>query len=68
VTGLVIGARTEEQLSDNLAAADLALSADDRSGLDAASVEPLAYPFWHQAMTAADRLGPSDRTLVDQAR
>jgi aryl-alcohol dehydrogenase-like predicted oxidoreductase len=68
VTGLVIGARTEEQLTDNLAAVDLVLPADERAKLDAASVEPLAYPFWHQAMTAADRLGPADRTLLDQAR
>jgi aryl-alcohol dehydrogenase-like predicted oxidoreductase len=37
VTSLVIGARTEAQLADNLAAADLVLEADERAALDKAS-------------------------------
>ena len=57
VTSVVIGARTEEQLADNLAAADFELSADERARLDAISAPPLLYPYWHQAKTAADRLG-----------
>jgi aryl-alcohol dehydrogenase-like predicted oxidoreductase len=60
VTSLVIGARTTEQLRDNLAAAELRLSEDDLSRLEAVSAEPMRYPFWHQAATAADRLGPAD--------
>jgi len=64
VTSLVIGARREEQLLDNLAAADLELSADERARLDAISAPPLLYPYWHQAKTAADRLGEADLTLL----
>jgi aryl-alcohol dehydrogenase-like predicted oxidoreductase len=64
VTSLVIGARREEQLLDNLAAAELALSADERARLDAISAPPLLYPYWHQAKTAADRLGEADLSLV----
>ena len=64
VTSLVIGARTDEQLADNLAAASLTLSADDRAQLDAASAPPLIYPYWHQAKTARDRLSPADLTLL----
>jgi aryl-alcohol dehydrogenase-like predicted oxidoreductase len=64
VTSLVIGARTDEQLADNLAAADLALTDDERSQLDAASAPPLIYPYWHQAKTARDRLSPADLTLL----
>jgi aryl-alcohol dehydrogenase-like predicted oxidoreductase len=64
VASLVIGARTEEQLEDNLAAAELVLSADERARLDAVSAPPLLYPYWHQAKTAADRLSPADRTLL----
>jgi aryl-alcohol dehydrogenase-like predicted oxidoreductase len=60
VSTVVIGARTDEQLADNLAAADLALSDDERARLDAVSAPPLLYPFWHQAQNAADRLGPAD--------
>jgi aryl-alcohol dehydrogenase-like predicted oxidoreductase len=64
VTSLVIGARTEEQLADNLAAADLELSAEERARLDELSAPPLIYPHWHQAKTAADRLGPADRAWL----
>ena len=37
VTSLIVGARTEEQLADNLAAANLELSADEIARLDAVS-------------------------------
>ena len=57
MTSLIVGARTEEQLADNLAAAELELTADERARLDELSAPPLLYPFWHQAATAADRLG-----------
>ncbi|WP_432560960.1 aldo/keto reductase [Kineococcus sp. SYSU DK003] len=64
VTSLVVGARTEEQLADNLAAADLVLSGDERARLDAVSAVPLRYPHWHQAATAKDRLSAADLTLL----
>jgi aryl-alcohol dehydrogenase-like predicted oxidoreductase len=64
VTSLVIGARTSEQLADNLAAADLVLDDDERSRLDEVSALPLNYPYWHQANTASDRLSPADLTLL----
>ena len=64
VTSLVIGAKTAGQFADNLAAADLALTADERSRLDKASEPPLIYPYWHQAKTARDRLSPADLTLL----
>jgi len=64
VSSLVVGARTDEQLADNLAAAQLELSADERVRLDAMSAPPLIYPHWHQAKTAADRLGPADRAWL----
>jgi aryl-alcohol dehydrogenase-like predicted oxidoreductase len=64
VTSLVIGARTDEQLADNLAAADLVLSEDEHARLEAISRPPLLYPYWHQRNTAADRLSEADRTLI----
>ena len=64
VTTLVIGARTSEQLADNLAAADLRLTDAEREQLDKASAPPLIYPYWHQAKTASDRLSPADLTLL----
>ncbi len=64
VTSLVIGAKTTEQLADNLAAADLALTAGERTRLDEVSAVPLIYPYWHQAKTARDRLSAADLTLL----
>jgi aryl-alcohol dehydrogenase-like predicted oxidoreductase len=60
VTSLIVGARTDEQLADNLACVDLELSPAERSRLDQVSLEPLRYPHWHQRNTSSDRLGPAD--------
>ena len=64
VTSVIVGARTEEQLADNLAAADLTLSDDELARLDDVSAEPLRYPYWHQAKTSGDRLSPADLSLL----
>jgi aryl-alcohol dehydrogenase-like predicted oxidoreductase len=64
VATLVIGARDEAQLRDNLAAAGLELAGDERARLGAVSAPPLLYPYWHQANTAADRLSPADLSLL----
>jgi len=64
VTSVIIGGRTEEQFRDSLAAADLALSAEERQRLDKVSELPLLYPYWHQAKWAKDRLSPPDLTLL----
>ncbi len=66
VTSLVIGARTSEQLADNLKSADLILTSDERAALDQVSAPDLIYPHWHQAKTAADRLGPADLAVLRQ--
>jgi aryl-alcohol dehydrogenase-like predicted oxidoreductase len=49
VSSLVIGARTAEQLRQNLGAVGWNLSAGQIARLDQASVKPVAYPYWHQA-------------------
>jgi aryl-alcohol dehydrogenase-like predicted oxidoreductase len=64
VSSVIVGARTDEQLADNLAAASLRLSDDQRALLDAASAPPLLYPYWHQAKTARDRLSAADLSLL----
>jgi aryl-alcohol dehydrogenase-like predicted oxidoreductase len=65
IVSLIIGARTDEQLADNLAAAELQLSGEERARLEAVSRPPLIYPHWHQAKTASDRLGPADLALLE---
>lgn len=65
VASLVIGARTDAQLADNLKAAELKLSAEEVAKLEAISRPPLLYPYWHQKSTASDRLSAADRVLID---
>jgi len=64
VTSVIVGARTDEQLADNLAAADLELSAEETARLEKVSRPPLIYPHWHQAKTASDRLSKADVSLL----
>jgi aryl-alcohol dehydrogenase-like predicted oxidoreductase len=64
VASLVIGARNEAQLLDNLASAELVLSAEERKMLDDVSQSPLPYPYWHQRNTVSSRLGAADLALI----
>jgi len=59
VDTVIIGARNEEQLRDNLASASWALSDAEVQRLDEVSGLPLPYPYWHQQKFAADRNPPA---------
>ncbi len=48
VATVIIGARNEEQLKQNLGAVGWALTPAQIAKLDAASAVPLTYPYWHQ--------------------
>jgi aryl-alcohol dehydrogenase-like predicted oxidoreductase len=48
VSTLIVGARNEEQLKQNLGAIGWELSKEQIAKLDAASEVPLTYPYWHQ--------------------
>jgi len=64
VASVIVGARTEAQLKENLGAADVKLTADERARLDKVSAPPLLYPYWHQREVASDRLGAADLSLL----
>ena len=55
VTTIIIGAKTMEQLDDNLAAAGLQLTAEEVSKLDAVSALPPEYPGWMLERQGAER-------------
>lgn len=55
VATLIIGARSEEQLRQNLGAIGWKLTSAQIARLDAASTVPLPYPYWHQRGTFSDR-------------
>jgi aryl-alcohol dehydrogenase-like predicted oxidoreductase len=48
VSNIVVGARNEEQLRQNLGAVGWSLSAEQMERLDAVSRRTPAYPYWHQ--------------------
>ena len=48
VATVIIGARNEEQLRQNLGAVGWDLNPEQVARLDEASATPLAYPYWHQ--------------------
>ena len=55
VSSVIIGARNEEQLRQNLGAAGWSLTADQVAALDKASELQPAYPYWHQRKFFAGR-------------
>ncbi|HVZ84787.1 MAG TPA: aldo/keto reductase [Terracidiphilus sp.] len=48
VSSIILGARNEEQLKQNLGAVGWNLTAEQVAKLDAASAVQPAYPYWHQ--------------------
>ena len=55
VASVIMGARTEEQLRQNLGAVGWRLAPEHVARLDAASAVPMPYPYWHQQGVAPER-------------
>ena len=55
VTSIIIGAKTVEQLDDNIAATTLALTAEEVKTLDEVSALTAEYPAWMEVRQGADR-------------
>jgi aryl-alcohol dehydrogenase-like predicted oxidoreductase len=66
VSSLVVGARTEAQLKDSLAAASLTLTEAEIKAIEDAGRPNQPYPYWHQCWSAAERLGPADLAMQAQ--
>ena len=60
VSTVIVGARNEEQLRQNLGAADWKLTPEQIARLDAASQMQPAYPYWHQRGFAERNPPPVD--------
>lgn len=59
VDTVIVGARNEAQLRDNLAAATWKISDEEVERLDQVSAIALPYPHWHQQKFAAERNPPA---------
>lgn len=55
ITTIIIGARNEQQLKDNLGAVGWSLTEEETRRLEKASDVPENYPYWHQHLYAGDR-------------
>ena len=58
VTSVIIGARSMDQLKDNIAASSVNLSPEDMAALDAVSALPAEYPGWMLALQGKYRAVP----------
>jgi aryl-alcohol dehydrogenase-like predicted oxidoreductase len=61
ISSVIVGARNEEQLKQNLGAFGWSLTTEHMKALDTASAVPVAYPYWHQRQAMPDRV-PLPRT------
>jgi aryl-alcohol dehydrogenase-like predicted oxidoreductase len=55
VSSVIVGARNEEQLRQNLGAAGWNLTPAQVAALDKASQQQIAYPYWHQRLFFSGR-------------
>lgn len=55
VSSVIVGARNEEQLKQNLGAVGWNLTAAQVAELDKASQQQIAYPYWHQRLFFSGR-------------
>lgn len=56
VTSIIVGARTPEQLADNLEAASLELTEEQLAAIDAVSALPQEYPAWMEERQSRHRV------------
>ncbi|MBV8847158.1 MAG: aldo/keto reductase [Bryobacterales bacterium] len=68
VSTVIIGAKTIEQLDDNLESTELVLTADQLASLDKVSALTPEYPGWMVHRMAANRRPPPKRTRLSSAR
>jgi aryl-alcohol dehydrogenase-like predicted oxidoreductase len=62
VTSVIIGAKNQEQLLDNIAATELELSPEQLQAISNASALPSEYPQWMLSRQSADRAGQVEGT------
>ena len=55
VSSVIIGAKTPEQLADNLKTTSWEMTADEVARLDALSAPPRVYPYWMLERMVQDR-------------
>jgi aryl-alcohol dehydrogenase-like predicted oxidoreductase len=68
IANVIIGARDEQQLRQNLGTVGWNLTAEQVAKLDAASETPKTYPYWHQSFFTERNPFPADLPKAMAAR
>jgi aryl-alcohol dehydrogenase-like predicted oxidoreductase len=63
VSSVIVGARDELQLKDNLATASWELTSEEVGRLDDVSARTLPYPYWHQQTYNTERVAQSSASM-----
>ena len=65
---IVIAARNEEQLKENIASFDIQLTKEEQDKIEAVARPVPIYPLWHRAMSAPEMGSPSEITYLNGYR
>jgi aryl-alcohol dehydrogenase-like predicted oxidoreductase len=65
---VVLGARNEHQLRENLAAVSIKLTQEQHDRIEVVARPAPIYPYWHRAMHAIERATPSEAEYLRQHR
>ncbi|WP_460682140.1 aldo/keto reductase [Nesterenkonia populi] len=65
VHNVAVAARNTDQLEDLLGCSEVELTEEDAREIDDAGRPGLAYPFWHQADMASERLDTASASIVE---
>ncbi|WP_311970786.1 aldo/keto reductase [Pseudomonas baltica] len=68
ITSLIVGARTEEHLRDNLAAVDLQLTEAQTSRIESVTRRQPLYPYWHRFTAGIDRFDKAEQPFLAEHR
>jgi aryl-alcohol dehydrogenase-like predicted oxidoreductase len=68
VSSVILGARTEEQLADNLGATTWSLTDQELQQLNDQTVPRIMYPYWHQQFFGRWPTGPGRRLATPCTR
>ena len=68
ITSLIVGARSEEHLRDNLAATELKLSEGQSARIEAVTRRQPLYPYWHRFTAGIGRFDAAEQPFLDEHR
>jgi aryl-alcohol dehydrogenase-like predicted oxidoreductase len=63
---IVIGARNEQQLRENLGAASIKLTQEQHDRIEVIGRPAPIYPYWHRAMHATERATPAEADYLQR--